>query len=51
MNLLDLLLDLKITQVSQAKENVVFFPQGPTGHIGDFSVKNNLSIFFQHGKE
>ena len=45
MNLLDLMLDLKITRVSQAKENVVFFPQGPTGYIGDetfsFDMKEN----------
>ena len=45
MNLLDLMLDLKITRVSQAKENVVFFPQGPTGHIDDetfsFNMKEN----------
>ena len=51
MNLLDLMLDLKITRVSQAKENVGLFPQGPTGHIGDISNKNNLSIFVQHEKE
>ena len=53
MNLLDLMLDLKSTRVSQAKENVGLFPQGPTGHIGDLSHKNknNLSIFVQYEKE
>ena len=53
MNLLDLMLDLKSTRVSQAKENVGLFPQGPTGHIAHFfnKNKNNLSIFVQYEKE
>ena len=53
MNSLDLMLDLKSTRVSQAKENVGLFPQGPTGHIARFfnKNKNNLSIFVQYEKE